>query len=130
MTDAAEVGRLLADARRLRCHAGISARTVCTALGLHPSELSKWENQRRGLRLTPRTLRYVRVLQGLRRAEINQAAAQALLADNEPYGLAAEVREQPPEGASQVGAGGGVGGGLLLRDPVHRAGRPVDPTRL
>jgi transcriptional regulator with XRE-family HTH domain len=108
-----EIRQLVRDARRLREHAGISRKTVATAFSLHVSELSRWENQRMLPGMSPRTHRYLLFLAGLRRAEINQAAAQALLADNEPYD-GRPVWECPPGREEAVGTGSGVGPGLLL----------------
>jgi hypothetical protein len=120
----------------MRRRAGISQRTVCQALGLHPSELSVWENQRRGIRLNSRSMRYARFLAGLRRAEINQAAAAVLLADDEMHGQTAGtvddscgVRVGAPAGPGRMGAAGGGGAGLLLRGRVRLSGWPVDTAR-
>jgi transcriptional regulator with XRE-family HTH domain len=74
---------LLRDARAMRLQAGIRQVTVGRALGLNPAQVSYWERGVRGVRVKPRSLRYLLFLAGLRRALANQAAAAAMLTDPE-----------------------------------------------
>jgi hypothetical protein len=117
---------LLADARSMRLAAGIRQATICQALGLHVSELSMWEKHRRVMRITSRTVPYVRFLAGLRRALANQAAAAALLAEDECHAGQA-VRGGSSGREEEVGACCGAGAGVVRRGDLCQPGRPVDP---
>jgi hypothetical protein len=132
--------RLLRDAPRLLACSGIQQVTVARALGLAESEVSLWlRRDYMPRRITVRWLRYVQFLAGLRRAEVNQAAARLIAAQmgqDWPYAQetwhhddAGRVRFGPPDRPGPVGAGRRGGGGLLLRGRVRQQGRPVDPPR-
>lgn len=133
-----EAAVLFTAGHRLLGRAGISQSTVARALGLDPSEVSRWLARREPPRkVTPRMLRLVKVLDALRRAQAGQDAAKILAAcDTRTYAPqtwhldhAGRVRFGPSEGPRRVGAGRGRRAGLLLRDGVREQGRPVDSPR-
>lgn len=120
---------LLRAAPALLARSGIRPVTVARALGLTQSEVSLWLRRRDPpLRITGRGMRYITFLAGLRRAEINQAAAAVLLADNEACGRP-EVWQRASERAGEVGAARGCGLRGVLRDDMQGAD-PVDPARV